>query len=96
MRFETAILSLPCPVQSCVKYSWHTLGLISPYFVAGFPVLPEFETELFFHYLLPPIILEAAYSLHHRAFLGTPGLRNTFVYMLDARYLVTRGQKLIM
>ena len=32
-------------------------------------VFPEFGPDLFFHWLLPPIILEAAYSLYHRAFL---------------------------
>jgi len=29
---------------------------------------PEFTPHLFFHFLLPPIILEAAYSLYHKAF----------------------------
>ena len=29
---------------------------------------PEFTPEFFFHYLLPPIILEAAYSLYNKAF----------------------------
>ena len=29
---------------------------------------PKFEPQLFFHYLLPPIILEAAYSLYNKAF----------------------------
>ena len=29
---------------------------------------PEFTPELFFHFLLPPIILEAAYSLYNKAF----------------------------
>ena len=28
----------------------------------------EFTPELFFHFLLPPIILEAAYSLYNKAF----------------------------
>jgi NhaP-type Na+/H+ or K+/H+ antiporter len=36
-------------------------------------VFPEFGPELFFHWLLPPIILEAAYSLYHRAFLQNIG-----------------------
>lgn len=29
---------------------------------------PEFTPDFFFHYLLPPIILEAAYSLYNKAF----------------------------
>ena len=29
---------------------------------------PKFTPELFFDFLLPPIILEAAYSLYNRAF----------------------------
>jgi len=31
--------------------------------------LPEYTSEFFFHYLLPPIILEAAYSLYDKVFL---------------------------
>ena len=34
----------------------------------GLTGFPEFTPELFFHYLLPPIILEAAYSLYNEAF----------------------------
>ena len=29
---------------------------------------PKFTPDLFFHFLLPPIILEAAYSLYNKAF----------------------------
>ena len=29
---------------------------------------PTFSPDLFFHFLLPPIILEAAYSLYNKAF----------------------------
>lgn len=34
--------------------------------ISGF--LPKFDSEMFFLILLPPIVLEAAYSLHDRAF----------------------------
>jgi hypothetical protein len=33
-------------------------------------LFPEYSPDLFFHWLLPPIILEAAYSLYHPAFLN--------------------------
>jgi hypothetical protein len=31
-------------------------------------LFPDYSPDLFFHWLLPPIILEAAYSLYHPAF----------------------------
>ena len=36
-------------------------------------VFPKFTPELFFLYLLPPIILEAAYSLYNKAFFDNLG-----------------------
>jgi NhaP-type Na+/H+ or K+/H+ antiporter len=46
-------------------------GALIDYIEPG--VFPEYTPELFFHWLLPPIILEAAYSLYHRAFLQNIG-----------------------
>ena len=44
-----------CPQnQRCIDYSWQ--------------VFPKFTPQLFFLFLLPPIVLEAAYSLHNEHF----------------------------
>ena len=37
---------------------------------AGDKVLPEFTSDLFFFYLLPPIILEASWSLYNSNFFS--------------------------
>ena len=39
----------------------------------GISAFPQFDPQLFFHYLLPPIILEAAYSLYNKAFFDNLG-----------------------
>jgi hypothetical protein len=48
-------------------------------------VFPEFGPELFFHWLLPPIILEAAYSLYHRAFLQNIGTILLFAVVVSMK-----------
>jgi NhaP-type Na+/H+ or K+/H+ antiporter len=49
-------------------------------------VFPEFGPELFFHWLLPPIILEAAYSLYHRAFLQNIGTILLFAVVVSMQH----------
>uniref|UniRef100_T1JHJ5 Cation/H+ exchanger transmembrane domain-containing protein n=1 Tax=Strigamia maritima TaxID=126957 RepID=T1JHJ5_STRMM len=36
-------------------------------------IIPQFEPKTFFLFLLPPIMLESAYSLHDRAFAENIG-----------------------
>jgi NhaP-type Na+/H+ or K+/H+ antiporter len=50
-------------------------------------VFPEFGPDLFFHWLLPPIILEAAYSLYHRAFLDNLRAILLFAVVVSAFYV---------
>jgi NhaP-type Na+/H+ or K+/H+ antiporter len=51
-------------------------------------VFPEFGPELFFHWLLPPIILEAAYSLYHRAFLQNIGTILLFAVVVSMQHIL--------
>ena len=44
----------------------------------------EFTPELFFHFLLPPIILEAAYSLYNKAFFDN--LNTILLYAVVVSY----------
>ena len=43
------------------------------HFTAQHHLVPQFSAELFFYILLPPIILESAYSLHNKVFLDNLG-----------------------
>ena len=48
----------------------------------------EFTPELFFHFLLPPIILEAAYSLYNKAFFDN--LNTILLYAVVVSYPIWR------
>ena len=47
------------------------LGLIN--LLSGFEDFPPFTADLFFNLLLPPIILDASYSIYDRSFLQNLG-----------------------
>jgi hypothetical protein len=49
-------------------------------------LFPEYSPDLFFHWLLPPIILEAAYSLYHPAFLNN--LATILLFAVVVRFLI--------
>ena len=49
---------------------------------------PEFTPHLFFHFLLPPIILEAAYSLYHKAFFDN--LLTILLYAVVVSFVVLK------
>jgi hypothetical protein len=51
-------------------------------------LFPEYSPDLFFHWLLPPIILEAAYSLYHPAFLNN--LATILLFAVVVRFLIIR------
>ena len=46
---------------------------------------PKFTPDLFFHFLLPPIILEAAYSLYNKAFFDN--LQTILMYAVVVSFI---------
>lgn len=50
-----------------------TLMEIGLFFAGGTEHFPKFSSDIFFFLLLPPIILESAYSLHDRVFFSNLG-----------------------
>ncbi|CAG2181740.1 unnamed protein product, partial [Oppiella nova] len=57
-----------------------TIGSIIHYSLKASEQVPQFTVDLFFFVLLPPIILESAYSLHDIAFLTNLGsILGTFI-----------------
>ena len=50
---------------------------------------PKFTPELFFHFLLPPIILEAAYSLYNKAFFDNLQTILLYAVVVSSHLIVT-------
>lgn len=66
------ILSSHLP-ESCLLVALGTILGAVVYYTGMEPHVPRFSPEVFFLFLLPPIMLESAYSLHDRAFFDNLG-----------------------
>ena len=71
MLTASMTLTLSSPSISIILFIINLIIVILVKIVTIFnqiAMLPRFTPELFFYYLLPPIILEAAYCLHNKHF----------------------------